>query len=1136
MTPENEARLLKPDSPNPDISNLNAPVSTSSFQNKESWINDDYKSNIVFKKIPPTVPVKPSHLKCSPKLSQPINDPEISRRFSKLQVLTSKSCKNSLEQIEDNKSIVEKQVEVPPKVPPRPNFFNPSIETQSFALTNESHQNSATCLWNLSSEDFVNSSNYSLSHSSSKTISNGSFDELCPHQVVDQNTGKLAKNCNSKSKNNFQTEKLNQQQVGPVKRTQERSPSLSSFLAAPVRVQILDDEIGVFTTPPVLEGIGLKVDASILSCHHGATDGGVSSYAEISSQSISRIRCLSIIPFYENRLFKPRVFFICESTISVYDLISGSLLATARTGIDCAVSCVALNSTSVMLGMQSGSIQLCQFDHSLKMTKIHSGTNGIDIKDVICLVDPSRIRTQNDGGLDSGTFSSASNSIYSNKNIQTNNVEKVAYQPVKSKQMSKPQSCIQSRIGKPRTTRRVMRHLLMDEKNLYLWAVDDGGFLFIYDLHQLTNGRPKISFDLKINVQHAVLTDRGHLWVVESGSSGGIYGTAKYIYAYKLHTSGEFFQLKNASSSLVITSLASFGDRVVTGHEDGSISIWAITEDEMAVECVLRVMVNPGQQINAILWRGKSLLWVGSGGFYTGAKGTLTIVDPYNFNIILEWQDNFKSVSLISELSQTFNINTPNHQNRAGEFLGDALKSTDKIRENIDMSETEPTIFPVITIFDGGRVSIWDGKIRQCLVNRELKIQVDSYTCKKYLDVRVCSWNVSGCRPFVEPGFIKAWVGCNHPCRGEKSLLNSPDLIIFGLQEIVELDDAVGAARSIIKSSIDGQQSTDSVKSQAIAEEWTRIILREIGECGFDQKYIAISKSYMVGLCMIILGSEGLTKSLYVTDEERVMTGLGGRYGNKGALVTRLIVFDSTLCIINAHLTSGQNASNARESDLAKVFTDAKLSRVPVDPEKVLLRGDSDGSSINEQETCIILGDLNYRLCLDRARADQEILNLHAMKTHSSYESLIKNYDQLTQCRRRTPRHPLRSFIEGSISFPPTYKYDPQSDEYDTGEKQRVPSYCDRILIRGPSTYRGEGKLSNRSKNNIECRITDTENFTTNFDGIRIETYGAVQSQRRSDHRPVYAQMTVPVRLIDRGKRDALQAKLIDLQGSPGTR
>jgi hypothetical protein len=42
-------------------------------------------------------------------------------------------------------------------------------------------------------------------------------------------------------------------------------------------------------------------------------------------------------------------------------------------------------------------------------------------------------------------------------------------------------------------------------------------------------------------------------------------------------------------------------------------------------------------------------------------------------------------------------------------------------------------------------------------------------------------------------------------------------------------------------------------------------------------------------------------------------------------------------------------------------------------------------------------------------------------------------------------------YKEGPLIYKPTYKYDNNSETYDSSEKQRIPSWTDRVL------YKGEG-------------------------------------------------------------------------------
>jgi hypothetical protein len=105
------------------------------------------------------------------------------------------------------------------------------------------------------------------------------------------------------------------------------------------------------------------------------------------------------------------------------------------------------------------------------------------------------------------------------------------------------------------------------------------------------------------------------------------------------------------------------------------------------------------------------------------------------------------------------------------------------------------------------------------------------------------------------------------------------------------------------------------------------------------------------------------------------------------------------------------------------------------------------------------LGDLNYRIPLPDAEVKS---NARALVL-----APLLAADQL-----HTERAAGRVFVgfeEPAIAFPPTYKYDPGTDDYDSSEKMRTPAWCDRVLrytVRASRVPRcGERQTANQTQN-----------------------------------------------------------------------
>ena len=131
---------------------------------------------------------------------------------------------------------------------------------------------------------------------------------------------------------------------------------------------------------------------------------------------------------------------------------------------------------------------------------------------------------------------------------------------------------------------------------------------------------------------------------------------------------------------------------------------------------------------------------------------------------------------------------------------------------------------------------------------------------------------------------------------------------------------------------------------------------------------------------------------------------------------------------------------------------------------------------------------MNYRI--DRRR-DAIIAAIRAGDLASLFP-----HDQLLREIKFNRGYRLRGFSEGLITFKPTYKYNPSSDEYDTSSKNRAPAWCDRILWRS--------RVANRIQQ------------------LHYKRYEA----NVSDHRPISAAFAITVKSFDYEARENSKASL----------
>lgn len=363
-----------------------------------------------------------------------------------------------------------------------------------------------------------------------------------------------------------------------------------------------------------------------------------------------------------------------------------------------------------------------------------------------------------------------------------------------------------------------------------------------------------------------------------------------------------------------------------------------------------------------------------------------------------------------------------------------------------------------------------------CVV-KELRTRQLEYCTFQETELLVCTWNVGACKPpsvMEHPEFWQRWLGC----------AASPSMIVVGLQEVIELDSKRANARIILGN-----------PKESRFDRWTERIREAVLLVHRDAKYRMVISENLVGLLLVVLVRDDLVSYVDAVACDRVKTGLGGLHGNKGSLVARLVLRDASFCFINAHLAAGHEKVASRNSDAGMIMRTAKFTPASVNVDQIFTSG-GEGTSVDDLEHCFFFGDLNYRIDGSRTHVLDSI-------EAGLYEPLSV-MDQLSSQLCSNPASPFAHFQEGALTFPPTYKFDPNSRLYDTSEKMRVPGWCDRILYRC-NTGVILGKVHG------------------------VQTYTSVGDMLHSDHRPVCAVVRVPVRVISHDAYRSTRSKLIDI-------
>ena len=269
------------------------------------------------------------------------------------------------------------------------------------------------------------------------------------------------------------------------------------------------------------------------------------------------------------------------------------------------------------------------------------------------------------------------------------------------------------------------------------------------------------------------------------------------------------------------------------------------------------------------------------------------------------------------------------------------------------------------------------------------------------------------------------------------STIDDPDLIVVGFQEVVDLESKRVHAKSLFKKK---SQKTPHDLEERSYRDWLYAIEAGIEQV-YSNKYKLLKSDSLIGIFLVAFIKTELKPYCSSIETVQLKTGMKGYHGNKGAIAFRLIIFDTSIAFIVAHLAAGQKHVIERNKDVKEIL---RLEFQQVTSDSVYM--DEHSVSPWDCDAVFFFGDLNYRI--ETSRLEYSNLSLQDLRL----------LDQLNENRLKNPSCLLRHFEELQIDFIPTYKYDPYTMNFDTSEKQRIPAWCDRILYRGSI----QGLLYNR--------------------------------------------------------------------------
>jgi hypothetical protein len=157
---------------------------------------------------------------------------------------------------------------------------------------------------------------------------------------------------------------------------------------------------------------------------------------------------------------------------------------------------------------------------------------------------------------------------------------------------------------------------------------------------------------------------------------------------------------------------------------------------------------------------------------------------------------------------------------------------------------------------------------------------------------------------------------------------------------------------------------------------------------GYEEglQYLCFAEVSMTGQLILGFCKSSIKWKISKIATTRIKQGLGGKAGNKGAVVIRFNIDNTSVIVANAHLESGKKHVDDRIFQFKEITNDCVIGKR------------NRKYDFRSHDIRILFGDLNFRIEMSYDEAKSSAVNFSEADMQ-----LLNKHDQLNMLKKRDP-------------------------------------------------------------------------------------------------------------------------------------